>query len=70
MKQTVYDDILEKAIQGEIEAAQFYSDVAEKSDNAYLKDLFHTFSQEEKKKVLLILSTTMMKDSSPDVPAI
>lgn len=49
MKQTVYDDILEQAIQGEIEAAQFYGDVAEKSDNAYLRELFQTFSAEEKK---------------------
>ena len=49
MKQSVYDDILEQAIRGEIEAAQFYSDVAEKSDNAYLKELFQTFSEEEKK---------------------
>jgi rubrerythrin len=49
MRQTVYDDILEQAIRGEIEAAQFYSDVSEKSENNYLKELFLTFSQEEKK---------------------
>ena len=49
MKQTVYDDILDRAINSEIEAAQFYAEVAEKSEDAYIKELFRTFSEEEKK---------------------
>jgi rubrerythrin len=49
MEPNVYDDILSQAIKGEIEAAQFYADVAEKTENAHIKDLFLTFSEEEKK---------------------
>lgn len=49
MKKNIYDDILQRAIQGEIEAAQFYADVAAKSENEYIRDLFITFSEEEKK---------------------
>lgn len=49
MKKNIYDDILQRAIEGEIEAAEFYSDVAAQSKNAYIKDLFVTFSKEEKK---------------------
>ena len=49
MQKEVYDDIIERAIQNEIEAAQFYADVAAKTANAFLKDLFTTFSQEEQR---------------------
>lgn len=49
MKQKVYNDILDLAIQGEIEAAQFYADVAAATENDFLKDLFQTFSAEEQK---------------------
>lgn len=49
MKQNVYDDILDRAIKSEIEAAQFYAQVAKKTTNAFLKELFLTFSEEEKR---------------------
>jgi len=44
-----YQAILDQAIEAEIEAAQFYLDVSQKTDNTFLKDLFFSFSQEEKK---------------------
>ncbi len=49
MKKNVYDDILKRAIEGEIEAAEFYANVAQQSENSYIKDLFLSFSEEEKK---------------------
>lgn len=49
MKENIYDDILRRAIEGEIEAAEFYANVAEKSENSYIKDLFLSFCEEEKK---------------------
>jgi rubrerythrin len=49
MKQSVYDDIIDRAISSEIEAAEFYAQVAEKSKNTFIKELFLTFSEEEKK---------------------
>jgi rubrerythrin len=49
MKEKVYDDILQRAIEGEIEAAKFYADVAAQSENAYIKDLFAGFSAEEER---------------------
>jgi rubrerythrin len=49
MDSTAYQTILDQAIEAEIEAAQFYQDVSQKTDNRYLKDLFLTFSEEEKK---------------------
>ncbi len=49
MKDSIYEDILKRAIQGEIEAAEFYANVAEQSENTYIKDLFRSFSEEEKK---------------------
>lgn len=49
MKKNIYDDILKRAIEGEIEAAEFYADVAAQSENEFIRDLFVTFSQEEKK---------------------
>jgi rubrerythrin len=45
----MYQDILGQAIAAEIEAAQFYLEVSEKTNNDYLKKLFLTFSEEEKK---------------------
>ncbi len=47
MKTEVYRDIIERAIQSEIEAARFYADVAANTANAFLKELFGTFSKEE-----------------------
>ena len=49
MKSNGYQDILDQAIAAEMEAAQFYLDVSRKTDNAFLQDLFLTFSEEEKK---------------------
>ena len=49
MRLDIYDDILHRAIEAEMEAAQFYLDVAEKTENTFLKDLFLTFSKEEQK---------------------
>jgi rubrerythrin len=49
MDSTAYQTILDQAIEAEIEAAQFYQDVSQKTNNRYLKDLFLTFSEEEKK---------------------
>ena len=49
MKSKTYQAILDQAIEAEIEAAQFYLDVSQKTDNTFLKDLFLTFSGEEKK---------------------
>ena len=49
MKQNDYNDILDRAIKSEIEAAQFYAEVAEKSENTFIKELFLTFSKEEKR---------------------
>jgi rubrerythrin len=49
MKQNVYDDILDRAIQSEIEAARFYAQVAAKSSDSFIKELFLSFSKEEKR---------------------
>jgi rubrerythrin len=49
MKQNVYDDILGRAIKSEIEASQFYAQVAAKSTNSFIKELFLTLSEEEKR---------------------
>ncbi len=49
MDQKTYQQILADAIQGEIEAYQFYLSVAEKTRNSFLKELFRSFSEEEKK---------------------
>ncbi len=49
MGQKEYLAILDRAIESEIEAARFYSDVAAKTTNSYLKELFGTFSREEQK---------------------
>jgi rubrerythrin len=47
--QKTYQHILEDAIQSEIEAQKFYLAVAEKTQNAFLKELFLSFSEEEKR---------------------
>jgi rubrerythrin len=47
--QKTYQQILEDAIQGEIEAQKFYLAVAEKTQNAFLKELFLSLSEEEKR---------------------
>lgn len=49
MKKHIYDDILKRAILGEIEAAEFYADVAAQSENEYIRDLFRSFSREEQR---------------------
>jgi len=49
MGQNAYLEILDRAIDSEIEAARFYSDVAAATTNNYLKELFTTFSKEEQK---------------------
>jgi rubrerythrin len=49
LKQQAYNQILDLAIQSEIEAARFYSDVAGKTANTFLRELFRTFSAEEQK---------------------
>ena len=49
MQKDLFRDIIESAIKDEIEAAHFYATVADKVENAFLKELFTTFSQEEQK---------------------
>jgi rubrerythrin len=49
MGQNAYVAILERAIESEIEAARFYANVAEKTLDNYLKEMFSAFSQEEQK---------------------
>lgn len=49
MDQDRYEDILDAAIQGEIEANRFYQQVAEKVKDSFLKDMFLTFAREEDK---------------------
>ena len=49
MDQKKYLAILERAIESEIEASNFYARVAEMTTNGYLKEMFTSFSQEEQK---------------------
>jgi rubrerythrin len=49
MDQKKYLEILERAIDSEIEAARFYARVAEMTTNGFLKEMFATFSREEQK---------------------
>ena len=49
MDEQKYREILDGAIQGEIEAFHFYQDVANKVADQYLKDMFHEFAAEEQK---------------------
>ncbi len=49
MNRGEYEKILADAISAEIEAQQFYRDVAEKMTDAYLKEMFIGFAAEEKK---------------------
>lgn len=49
MDEKTYREILDAAIQGEIEAFNFYQEVAGKVENRYLKDMFREFAAEEQK---------------------
>lgn len=49
MDQGRYEDILNAAIQSEIEANRFYQQVAERVQDSHLKDMFLTFAREEDK---------------------
>ena len=49
MDEKRYREILDTAIEGEIEAHRFYQEVADKVDNSYLKDMFREFAREEQK---------------------
>lgn len=49
MDQSTYREILNNAIQGEIEAHQFYRKVADTVEDAYLRDMFHSLADEEDK---------------------
>ncbi|MFZ2807547.1 MAG: ferritin family protein [Desulfosalsimonadaceae bacterium] len=49
MNRAEYEKILKDAIQGEIEAQKFYQDVADRMEDAFLKELFTGFVVEEKK---------------------
>ncbi|MFW6082314.1 MAG: ferritin-like domain-containing protein [Desulfosalsimonas sp.] len=49
MDRSRYKEILSGAIEREIEAQRFYSDVAERMEDAFLKELFTVFVGEEKK---------------------
>ena len=44
-----YEDILNAAIESEIEANRFYQQVAERVKDGYLKDMFLAFAREEDK---------------------
>lgn len=48
MNHMQYRQILEDAIQGEIDSRQFYQDAAGRMQNEFLKDLFTRFAREEK----------------------
>ncbi len=64
MERTEYEEILKEAINGEIEAQEFYQSVADKMDKPYLKELFTSFVTEEKKhqQTLEELQSYMPKD--------
>lgn len=65
MKQQAYEAIIDQAILSEIEAARFYSNVAEKTADAFLKQLFQTFSKEEQKHRSILES--FRKDASAGI---
>jgi rubrerythrin len=65
MDKKTYLKIIGDAIQGEIEAYHFYLDVAQKTQNAYLKELFLSFSKEEQKHRHLL--ETFVEDPSAGV---
>lgn len=54
MDRTGYRQILDFAIQAEIEAHLFYQQVAETTQDAYLKQMFATFADEERKHRLIL----------------
>lgn len=49
MDQRTYQQILQDAVQGEIEAHQFYQAVADKVTDGHLREMFLTFADEERK---------------------
>jgi rubrerythrin len=49
MNHKKYLEILERAIDSEIEASRFYAQVAEMTTNSFLKEMFAAFSREEQK---------------------
>jgi rubrerythrin len=49
MDAETYDQILQQAIQSEIEAQKFYADVAAKVKDSHLKEMFAGFVEEEKR---------------------
>ncbi len=56
-----YKEVIEKAIQVEIEAREFYEKVAKDVKDEYLKELFGKFAKEEKKHAR-ILSSVLNKE--------
>ena len=49
MDAKTYDEIMQRAIQSEIDAQRFYADVAAKVQDAHLKEMFTSFVEEEKR---------------------
>ena len=49
MDKPTYQRVMDSAIQGEIEAYQFYKQVADKVADKFLKNMFHEFAAEEQK---------------------
>jgi len=47
MDKATYKDILDNAIRGEIEAREFYQQVAKRVADSYLKEMFLAFAEEE-----------------------
>lgn len=60
MDQEKYRQVISDAIQGEIEAQKFYTQISERIKDDYLKELFSQFSIEEKKHEQIL--TQIMKD--------
>jgi rubrerythrin len=54
MDRDEYRNILEFAITSEIEARQFYEDVAGRVEDTYLKEMFQGFAEEEKRHKLML----------------
>lgn len=62
MDKSTYQDILDNAIRGEIEAEQFYAQVAEKVEDDYLKQMFAAFAEEERKHQKILKGFRQKKD--------
>ncbi len=60
------DEILDFAITAEIDANKFYKDLAQKTQNATMKQVFMDFAAEEKKHQLKLESIKNGKNSPPD----